>query len=73
MVTQPTAGEFKAFSAICTHQGCVVGSVEEGAIICPCHLSHFDINTGDPVSGPAQQPLPAAPFTASGDNIVITA
>lgn len=72
VVTQPTSGEFKAFSAICTHQGCPVGSVEDGVIICPCHNSHFDITSGDPVSGPAQEPLPAAQLTKSGDNVYVT-
>ena len=72
VVTQPKDGEFKAFSAICTHQGCPVGSVEDGVIMCPCHNSHFDITSGDPVSGPAQEPLPAVEFTTSGDSIVIT-
>lgn len=72
VVTQPTSGEFKAFSAICTHQGCVVGEVTDGQIVCPCHNSHFDITTGDPVGGPAQQPLPTVAFTESGDTIVVT-
>ncbi len=72
VVTQPKDGEFKAFSAICTHQGCPVGSVEDGVIVCPCHNSHFDITSGDPVSGPAQEPLPAVDFVTSGDSIVIT-
>lgn len=72
VVTQPTDGEFKAFSAICTHQGCPVGSVEDGVIVCPCHNSHFDITSGDPVSGPAQEPLPAVQFVTSGDSLVIT-
>ena len=72
VVTQPKDGEFKAFSAICTHQGCPVGSVEDGVIVCPCHNSHFDITSGDPVSGPAQEPLPAVQFVTSGDTIVIT-
>ncbi|HYI59006.1 MAG TPA: Rieske (2Fe-2S) protein [Microlunatus sp.] len=72
VVTQPTEGEFKAFSAICTHQGCPVGSVEDGQIICPCHMSHFDITSGDPVSGPAQEPLPAVKLTKSGDNVYVT-
>ena len=72
VVTQPEDGEFRAFSAICTHQGCPVGAVEDGEIVCPCHMSHFDISTGDPVSGPAQEPLPKVDFTTSGDNIIIT-
>jgi Rieske Fe-S protein len=72
VVTQPTDGEFKAFSAICTHQGCTVGGVEDGAIVCPCHNSHFDISTGNPVSGPAQEPLSSAELTTSGDNIYVT-
>lgn len=71
VVTQPKSGEFKAFSAVCTHQGCIVGSVADGAIICPCHESHFDITSGDPVAGPATQPLPAVSFTKSGSDIVI--
>ena len=72
VVTQPKDGEFKAFSAICTHQGCPVGSVEDGVIICPCHNSHFDITTGDPVEGPAQEPLPAVQLTKSGDNVYVS-
>lgn len=71
VVTQPTEGEFKAFSAICTHQGCAVGSVEDGMIICPCHKSHFDIATGEPLEGPAQEPLPTVEFTQSGDTIYV--
>lgn len=71
VVTQPASGEFKAFSAICTHQGCVVGSVSDGVIICPCHNSHFDLTSGDPVAGPATEPLESVAFTTSGDDIVI--
>lgn len=72
VVTQPTEGDFKAFSAICTHQGCAVGSVEDGVIVCPCHNSQFDITTGDPVEGPASEPLPTVKFAQSGDNIYVT-
>ena len=71
VVTQPADGEFKAFSAICTHQGCPVGSVEDGEIVCPCHQSHFAIEDATPVSGPAQRPLEAVEFTESGDQIVL--
>ena len=46
VVTQPTEGEFKAFDATCTHQGCQVGDVSDGTIHCPCHNSRFSIEDG---------------------------
>ncbi|MGW1284021.1 Rieske (2Fe-2S) protein [Streptomyces sp. NPDC002586] len=69
VVTQPTAGTFKAFSAKCTHQGCAVGSVTGGAIVCPCHNSHFSVADGSVKQGPATQPLPAEKITVSGEDI----
>ena len=71
VVTQPSAGQYKAFSAICTHQGCPVQKVENAQIVCPCHGSHFAIDSGDPVAGPAKEPLPPVEFTKSGDNLVL--
>ena len=73
VVTQPAEGEFKVFSAICTHQGNPVGEVTDQQIICPFHQSHFSITDGSVISGPAQTALPAIAFTTSGDNIIITA
>jgi Rieske Fe-S protein len=72
VVTQPAAGEFKAFSATCTHQGCAVKSVSEGVINCPCHNSNFSITDGSVQSGPARKPLPAVQITVSGDSIRLT-
>lgn len=72
VVTQPRKGEFKAFSAICTHQGCPVTSVTGGSIICTCHGSRFSITDGSPVSGPAPSPLPAKKVSVSGDRLSIT-
>ncbi|MFB6548559.1 MULTISPECIES: Rieske (2Fe-2S) protein [unclassified Streptomyces] len=69
VVTQPAAGEFKAFSATCTHQGCAVKSVADGVINCPCHNSNFSITDGSVQSGPAPKPLPAVQITVSGDSI----
>ncbi|MFJ8146226.1 Rieske (2Fe-2S) protein [Streptomyces sp. NPDC096094] len=69
VVTQPAAGEFKAFSATCTHQGCAVKSVTDGVINCPCHNSNFSITDGSVQSGPAPKPLPAVQITVSGDSI----
>ncbi|MEW2079689.1 Rieske (2Fe-2S) protein [Streptomyces sp. NPDC017966] len=71
VVTQPTAGEFKAFSATCTHQGCAVKSVADGVINCPCHNSNFSISDGSVRSGPATKPLPAVEITVSGDSITL--
>ncbi|KES05951.1 Rieske (2Fe-2S) protein [Streptomyces toyocaensis] len=71
VVTQPAAGEFKAFSATCTHQGCAVGSVADGVINCPCHNSNFSIADGSVKSGPATKPLPAVEITVSGDSITL--
>ena len=58
VVTRDQAGKASAFSAVCTHQGCLVASVAAGTIDCPCHGSKFDAGTGEPVAGPAQSPLP---------------
>ncbi|MBV9920970.1 MAG: Rieske (2Fe-2S) protein [Pseudonocardia sp.] len=69
VITQPKAGTFKAFSAICTHQGCTVNAVEDGTINCPCHGSQFAIADGSVVNGPAQKPLPAEKIKVSGGNI----
>jgi Rieske Fe-S protein len=69
VVTQPTEGDFKAFSAVCTHQGCLVESSSDGEIPCPCHLSHFSLEDGSPISGPASSPLAPVEITVDGDSI----
>lgn len=72
VVTQPTAGDFKAFSAVCTHQGCTVSGVADGVITCPCHGSTFDIATGDVKQGPATAPLPAKTVTVASDTVTVS-
>jgi cytochrome b6-f complex iron-sulfur subunit len=62
IVTQPTAGEVAAFSAICTHRGCTVAP-EGGILKCPCHGSTFDATTGENTGGPAPEPLPEVTVT----------
>ncbi|GAA5147853.1 hypothetical protein GCM10023321_09330 [Pseudonocardia eucalypti] len=69
VVTQPAAGTFKAFSATCTHQGCTVGSVSGGNIICPCHGSEFSATDGSVTNGPAKRPLAARPVSAEGGQL----
>ncbi|KJK36171.1 iron-sulfur protein [Streptomyces variegatus] len=69
VVTQPEQGRFKAFSAICTHQRCTVGSVSGGTINCPCHGSKFQIADGAVAQGPATRPLPAERITVEGNSV----
>ncbi|GAB1334404.1 Rieske (2Fe-2S) protein [Streptomyces sp. E-15] len=69
VVTQPTAGTYKAFSSECTHLGCSVGSVANGVIRCPCHNSEFSVTDGGVRRGPATKPLAPAGITVSGDEI----
>lgn len=71
VITQPVAGEFKAFSAVCTHQGCTVGSVSGGTINCPCHGSKFSIKDGSVAAGPASEPLAETKISVDGDNITL--
>jgi Rieske Fe-S protein len=71
VVTQPTAGTFKGFSAICTHQGCTVASVSNGIIQCPCHGSRYSIMDGSVQAGPATAPLPAKPVTVKGGELLL--
>jgi Rieske Fe-S protein len=70
VVVQPTAGEFKAFTSICTHRGCDVGTVTGGTINCECHGSKFKIADGSVSAGPATSPLPAAQVSVQGGNVV---
>ncbi|HET6987766.1 MAG TPA: Rieske (2Fe-2S) protein [Kribbella sp.] len=72
VVTQPAKGTFKAFSSICTHQGCPVATVANGTINCDCHGSKYAIADGSVVNGPAPQPLPPKQITISGDTITLT-
>ncbi|MFC8371319.1 Rieske (2Fe-2S) protein [Streptomyces sp. NPDC057238] len=69
VVTQPQEGDFKAFSAICTHQNCVVADVADGTVNCACHGSRFRITDGSVEQGPATRPLPAEPITVEGNSI----
>ena len=71
VVTQPSAGEFKAFSAVCTHMGCIVNQISKGTIDCPCHGSQYSITTGNVVAGPAPKPLPAKQIKVSGSSIFL--
>ncbi len=71
VITQPKAKEFKAFSSICTHQGCQVDAVTT-TINCPCHGSKYSITDGSVVNPPAPKPLPEKTIKVEGDNLVVT-
>jgi nitrite reductase/ring-hydroxylating ferredoxin subunit len=70
VVTQPVAGTFKGFSAVCTHQGCIVATIANGTIDCPCHGSKFSVKDGSVVNGPAASPLPPVAITVQGTSII---
>jgi Rieske Fe-S protein len=69
LLAQPTAGEVVAYSAICTHQGCVVAAAGS-KFECPCHGSIFDAATGDVEVGPALEPLESVAVTVDGDRVI---
>ncbi|MBT2504468.1 MULTISPECIES: Rieske (2Fe-2S) protein [Streptomyces] len=70
LVSCPAKGEFKAFSAQCTHAGCVLDKIEKDVGNCPCHGSLFDVATGEVLQGPATVPLPAIPVKVQGGKLV---
>jgi Rieske Fe-S protein len=70
VLTQPQAGSFKAFTAVCTHQGCIVNQIGNGTIDCPCHGSKFSIKDGSVVNGPATSPLAPVAIKVEGTSIV---
>ncbi|MFJ9041394.1 Rieske (2Fe-2S) protein [Streptomyces sp. NPDC102406] len=69
VVTQPAEGDFKAFSAVCTHQGCSVNEVSGGTINCPCHGSKYRVADASVAGGPAPRPLPPQKITVTGKSI----
>lgn len=71
VVTQPASGQYKAFSAVCTHVGCLVNKVTSGTIDCPCHGSEFKITNGAVVAGPAPSPLPARQIKIVDDQVIL--
>jgi Rieske Fe-S protein len=70
VITQPHAGTFDAFTAVCTHQGCIVTTVSGGTINCPCHGSKFSIANGSVVNGPASSPLAPVSIKIQGTSII---
>ncbi len=73
VVTQPAKGEYKGFTAVCTHAGCTVANVKNGTINCGCHGSQFSIEDGSVKRGPAQQPLDEVQVKVSGGSVWLNA
>jgi Rieske Fe-S protein len=71
VVTQPSKNEYKAFSAVCTHVGCICNQVANGTINCPCHGAKFKITDGSVVAGPATSPLAAKTVNVSNGQIYL--
>lgn len=73
VVTQPAEGEFKAFTAVCTHSGCTVGSVEGDTIQCNCHGSQYSAADGSVKQGPASKALAAKKVSVDDSgNLVVS-
>jgi Rieske Fe-S protein len=72
VVTQPTKGNYKAFTKICTHQGCPVADVANGVIHCNCHGSEYSIKDGSVVNPPASKPLAEHKVTVSDGKVFVT-
>jgi len=69
VVTQPSSGEVKAFTAICPHAGCLVSEVADNVIICPCHGSKVSAEDGSVIAGPAPSGLAGAAYKVEGDSV----
>jgi Rieske Fe-S protein len=72
LVSQPSQGEFKAFSTVCTHRQCAITQLDGDEIECGCHHSRFKVADGSVVKGPATDPLPELKVTVSGDNLSVS-
>jgi cytochrome b6-f complex iron-sulfur subunit len=73
IVVNTVQGGIKAFSAICTHLGCIV-EWDQGRqfILCPCHDGRFNAVNGAIISGPQPAPLPELALTVEGDAVYVS-
>jgi cytochrome b6-f complex iron-sulfur subunit len=69
LVTRTGQDSFSAFTATCTHEGCLVTGFSSGTFVCPCHGSQYN-TSGAVVQGPATQRLQQ--FTTQFTNNVLT-
>jgi Rieske Fe-S protein len=72
ILIQTAAGEFRAFSAKCTHLSCTVQfDAPSHRIWCACHNGYFDLN-GRNVAGPPPKPLEAYEVHVVGEDIFVS-
>lgn len=72
IVVNTKAGGLKAFSAICTHLGCIVAwNASRSSIHCPCHDGFFNPVTGAVISGPPPKPLSAYEVVVKDNKVLI--
>ncbi|MGW0613847.1 Rieske 2Fe-2S domain-containing protein [Streptomyces sp. NPDC002788] len=71
VVSQPAAGDYKAFSTICTHRDCPMVDLKDDIISCTCHGSQFSVLDGSVKKGPAVEPLEAKQISVNGDSITL--
>ncbi|MEU5836593.1 Rieske (2Fe-2S) protein [Streptomyces diacarni] len=70
LVSQPEKGDFKGFSAVCTHQGSLLGEVDGEVAVCPLHGSRFHVDSGKVAHGPATKALPSVPVQVRDGKLV---
>ena len=71
VLVRKRGGGLVAFSAVCTHLGCIVQwEKEKQDFLCPCHAGHYSAD-GDVTAGPPPKPLKKLPFIVAGGNITI--
>ena len=67
-----TVAGYAAYSKVCTHAGCMVSSVEDSTLVCPCHFGKFDPLSGATVTGgPPPRPLPQLPLALSDEGFLV--
>lgn len=72
LITQPRVGEFRGFSAICTHAGYVMNNMANSEIKCDNHGAVYSADDGSVLSGPAPRALGKVEVTVDGDDILVS-
>jgi nitrite reductase/ring-hydroxylating ferredoxin subunit len=72
LITQPRAGEFRGFSAVCTHAGFVMTNMANSEIKCDNHGALYSADDGSVISGPAPRALGKVTVTVEGDDVLVS-